>query len=94
MVIHLLAEDVDEMVTVGGDDADVNVYDALAQIPPKAIGDLVPDIRATDNPVIRTVMMYHAVLSYIDDESLWEADKVVFRLDDEAGPEGWSVEAS
>ncbi len=91
MMIHLVAEDVDEFVTVGGDDADVTVYDALAQIPPRPIEELLPDIRATGNPVLRTVMMYHAVLSYIDDKSLWEAESVVFRLGD--GPDGWSVEA-
>ncbi|MGE5506640.1 MAG: hypothetical protein ACM31L_19620 [Actinomycetota bacterium] len=81
MEIHLLAEDVDGTVTVGGEGAEVSLDEALGQIPPRAVEDLMPAICATANPVVREVMMYHAALAYIDDKSLWQSPRITFSVE-------------
>lgn len=89
MDIHLLAEGVDDVITVGDENDDVTFDDALGQIPPRSTAQLVPEICGVSNPAIRMVMMYHAALSHIDDLGLWHQPRVVFRVEVATGE--WSV---
>ena len=86
MKIHLLAEGIDDLLTIGhGGDDDVTPENARLQIPQRPFDQLIPPIIAMADPTNRMIMMYHAALAYIDQNNLWEEEKITFSIDADLG---------
>jgi hypothetical protein len=79
--IHLLSEDVDEVVTIGDEEgADVPLDEVRDQIPDRTLDDLLPRIFEAGHGAFRMVMMYHAALAHIDRNDLWGAGRITFSV--------------